>query len=477
MSYDDYLYSDRLSDEYNNNDNTYITKSRDMSNISDNVVFKNEEDDLMIKETEISDEPRVSYCGFFSDSQFSTIINLTSSTIGGGCLNFPAIIDDLGLPLTLIIFIFVTLAVFYTIDLLRNFVVDTKSFSFALMTNEILGKCWLKIYVICSLIFYISIEINNLYMIYTILLRMFKIKEGHNLLLLNVFFFPISIIIEIFMCSYIAKIKRVHLFSLISSILFMIALIIIIIEGSKNIISGTDKLQKDRLISPPISDKNEHFFRIMTHIIEFLYGYSYHSSYPTLLKNLRIVDDQNTKEVHYLSFLFIFFSYFLITFFGFFTKHPVSHLIERDFEKTVVVIVIFRIILCLFLMSVVPLRFIVIRDNYYSLLKRNETNRKISFKRDLLYVILILLFCNIVVYLTNGSIISLNLGIYCIRLFGGIFGVIIGFVLPVINYIGANGKRKVKSIIGYILTGIFCVIGIFSAAYSFYGICKENEIC
>ena len=476
MSYDDYLSSERISDEYNKNDYTIITKSRDLSNISDNVVFKNEEDDLMIKETEISDEPRISYCGIFSDSQFSAIINLTSSTIGGGCLNFPSIITDLGLPLTLIIFLFVTASVFYTIDLLRHFVVDTKFFSFALMTNEILGKRWLKIYAICSLIFYISIEINNLYMIYTILTQMIELKEAQDILWFNIFFFAFSMIIEIFMCSYISKIKRIHLFSFISSILFMIVLIIIIIEGAKNIILGTDKLKKDRLISPPIDDKSEHFFRIMTHIIEFLYGYSYHSSYPTLLKNLRIVDDQNTKEVHYLSFLFVFFTYFLITFFGFFTIHPVSDLIETKVGQKILVIIIFRIILCLFLMSVVPLRFIVIRDNYYSLLKRNETNRKISFRRDLLYVTLILLLCNIIVYLTNESIITFNFGIYCIRLFGGIFGVIIGFVLPVINYIGANGKRKVKSIIGYILTGIFCVIGILSVAYSLYGICKQKKM-
>ena len=462
MSYDDNdLYSDRGLDEENN-----VTKSnRDMSNISDNIIFKNEEGDLMIKETEVSEEPRVSYCGIYSDSQFSAIINLTSSTIGSGCLNFPSILTSLGLPLTTIIYLFVSLSVYYTIDLLRHFVVDTKFFSFALMTNEILGKNWLKLYVICSLIFYISVEINNLYMIYLILSKMIDDLE-HNLIL-NCIYFSVSIIIEIFMCAYIAKIKRVHLFSFISSILFMIVLIIIIIEGTKNIILGTDnKLSKEKLITPKIDDKSEFFFGIMTRIIEFLYGYSYHSSYPTLLKNLKIVDDTNTKKVHNISFLFVFVTYFIITFFGFFTIHPVSDLIELDLPKKILVIIIFRIILCLFLFSVVPLRFIVIRDNYYSLLKRNETNRKISFRRDLLYVALILLLCNIVVYLTNESIITFNFAIYCIRLFGGLFGVIIGFILPVINYIGANGKRKVKSIVGYILIGIFSVIGILSVGYS-----------
>ena len=68
-------------------------------------------------------------------------------------------------------------------DLLRHFVVDTKFFSFALMTNEILGKQWLKIYAVSSLIFYISIEINNLYTIYTILSQMIELNGEHELIL------------------------------------------------------------------------------------------------------------------------------------------------------------------------------------------------------------------------------------------------------------------------------------------------------
>ena len=62
-----------------------------------------------------------------------------------------------------------------------------------------------------------------------------------------------------------------------------------------------------------------------------------------------------------------------------------------------------------------------------------------------------------------------------LKLFGGIFGVIISFALPVVNYIGANGKTKVKSIIGYILTGIFSVIGLLSVGYSIYGLLIQNK--
>ena len=352
--------------------------------------------------------------------------------------------------------------------------VDTKFFSFALMTNEILGKNWLKIYIISSLIFYISVEINYFYMIYTIISQMVDLK-GDNRLISNIIYFCITIPIEIFICSFISKIKRIHIFSFISSVLFIIVLFIILSQGVKNMIQGTDKFNKDILITPPINNKLEYVLSITTFIIEYLYGYCYHSSYPSLLKNLKTVDNQNTKTVHNISFIYIFVTYFLITFFGFFTIHPVIDIIEKPIGKTIIVIIVFRIYLCLFLFSVVPLRFLVIRDNYTSLIKRNDSTITISFKKDLLYVSQIIILCNIFAFLTNKNIIGFNFATTIIKLFGGIFGVIIGFVLPVINYIGVNGKRKVKSIIGYIVTAIFCVIGIISVGYSFYDIRKKNS--
>ena len=339
MSYDDNneIYSERFLEDDNN-----MTKNN--CNINDTHVFKNKEDDLFIKEDEEVEEPKATYCGISSDTQLSAIVNLISSAIGGGCFNFPEILKNIGLPLTILIFLFVTVCVYYTIDLLRYFVVDTKFFSFSLMTNEILGKNWLKIYIISSLIFYISVEINYFYMIYTIISQMVDLK-GDNRLISNIIYFCITIPIEIFICSFIAKIKRVHIFSLISSVLFIILLFIIITQGVKNMIQGTDKFNKDILITPPINNKLEYVLSITTFIIEYLYGYSYHSSYPSLLKNLKTVDNKYTKTVHNISFIYIFVTYFLITFYGFFTIHPVIDIIEKPIGKTIVVIIVLFIIL------------------------------------------------------------------------------------------------------------------------------------
>ena len=62
-----------------------------------------------------------------------------------------------------------------------------------------------------------------------------------------------------------------------------------------------------------------------------------------------------------------------------------------------------------------------------------------------------------------------------VQAFGGFFGVIISFCLPVINYVSVNGKRKKKSIIGYIILGIFSITGILSTGRTFYQIFVKGE--
>ena len=62
-----------------------------------------------------------------------------------------------------------------------------------------------------------------------------------------------------------------------------------------------------------------------------------------------------------------------------------------------------------------------------------------------------------------------------IQAFGGIFGVIICFCLPVVNYVSVNGKKKVKSIIGYAMVIFFVIVGVFSTVYPIYQIIFETK--
>ena len=441
----------------------------------ENNYFKTE-DDLVIKDNNRPEIEVVSFCGISSDTQFSVIINLISSAIGGGCLNFPSILTSVGLPLTISIFLIVTVSEYYTIDLLRSFVVDTKFFSFGKITLEILKEKWLIIYAISSLIFYLSIEITYLSQIYTILSNLLGFSENYSLLK-NLIFFGLSIPLEIFIFLYYAKVQKIHLMSLISCFIFLLIFLIIVITGTLNLFQEESENKDSSLIKPDIKDKLEFFFSLMSFIIEYLYGYTYHNIYPNLLINLKNIDNKNTKFIHNISFIIILILYFCITFFGSFLKVPMSDILftwNTYQEVNIGRVNLFRVLICLFLFTSMPIRYIIIRDNYTCLLDKKNIS-EISFIKDLIAVILCTIFCNLIVYLTNISIIKFNIVTNFIQLFGGIFGVIICFILPVINYIGVNGKTKMKSILGYILTIVFSIIGLLSVGHSLHGIFIQND--
>jgi amino acid permease len=441
----------------------------------ENNYFKTE-DDLVIKDNNRPEIEVVSFCGISSDTQFSVIINLISSAIGGGCLNFPSILTSAGLPLTISIFLIVTVSVYYTIDLLRSFVVDTKFFSFGKITFEILREKWLIIYTISSLIFYLSIEVTYLSQIYTILSNLLGFSENYSLLK-NIIFFGLSIPLEIFIFLYYAKVQKIHLMSLISCFIFLLIFLIIVITGTLNLFQEESENKDSSLIKPDIKDKLEFFFSLMSFIIEYLYGYTYHNIYTNLLINLKNIDNKNTKFIHNISFIIILILYFCITFFGSFLKVPMSDILftwNTYQEVNIGRVNLFRVLICLFLFTSMPIRYIIIRDNYTCLLDKKNIN-EISFIKDLIAVILCTIFCNLIVYLTNIYIIKFNIVTNFIQLFGGIFGVIICFILPVINYIGVNGKTKMKSILGYILTIVFSIIGLLSVGHSLHGIFIQND--
>ena len=153
-------------------------------------------------------------------------MNVTVSAIGGGCFSFPYMMYEGGIMVIIFIFIFVTGCVYYSIDLLRSFVVDTKYFSFALMTEAILGAKWLKIYAFSSFVIYVSMVINYLTSIYVYIQGMIDF-EG---VLSNIIYFIISMIIEIIICLYISKMNNmIHFLSIVSITSFLLIVFSIIV--------------------------------------------------------------------------------------------------------------------------------------------------------------------------------------------------------------------------------------------------------
>ena len=462
--------TDEFATNFHNNEtiisNDLSEHDDDIGTLSnDNIVYATED-----KSTESISE--ISYCGIKANSEFSAIINIAATAIGAGCLTFPCIISELGIFHSTFVFALVTAANYFSLDLLRSFVVDTKYFSFSLMTEGILGKKWLTVYSISTFIFYLSVNVNYLSLLYSI----FKSSFTSHSSFYGYIFLLATCSIEIFLCLFTSKTAKINLFSLITMVSFSFIIFVVIVEGFhlsiKNEYIG-EKFSKKYLLIPSYEEGGWNaFFASITGCIKYIYGYTFHVSFPTLIGNLKNLNDTNSKKVHNIGFSIIAGSYFIIGFFGYLMKKNVSTVIFREYEDSIqrdYFTITIKVILSIFLFSLIPNRYIAIRDGYTSLIGKD----KLTHTKDLLITTLALILSNALVFMNEelfveeGNI-KLDIFTYMVKIFGGLFGVIICFFLPVINYTAINGYRKLKSIIGFGITGFFLIIGVFSFGYSLY---------
>ena len=159
----------------------------------------------------------------------------------------------------------------------------------------------------------------------------------------------------------------------------------------------------------------------------------------------------------------------IISFFGYLLKEKVPYqlLLEEMKEKNTIL----KIIAFIYLFGLVPLRFITIRDGYECLIGEKKFNYKIDIKLTLicLFIANLIIFFNQVTLKEGRENIYNNneLGNF-LNMFASLLGVIIAFLLPSINYAAINGKTKKKSIIGFIISAFFIILGIIASIFSFF---------
>ena len=482
MSISNNIKSFDSNDQYSINYNCEIEMAEiqsDENDSNENIIFQR--DTPSVDNVQLLNNR--AYCGIIGNSEFSCILNVVVSSIGGGCFGFPYIVYEGGIIIFLILFVFVSICVYYSLDLLRSFVVDTKYFSFASMTEAILGVKWLRTYAICSFTIYTSMVVSYLSTIFIYLKGMHNLENVISIIL----YFLISMIIEIIICLYVTKIANMYLLSMISIICFIVVLFSLIVVSIVANCTGevSNKFVSHNLFFPDLYPDNflNKLFKMSCYIMIYVYGYSYHSTFPTLIGSLKNVNNSNTKKVHIISFGIISIAYFLFSIFGFLLSNIVPNEIFQENDDLfkggwATLRKPFKYILIIFLLLLIPIRFIVLRDNYITLIGK----KKLTVSKELGIVTLFIIICNFLVfcvaefdkYFSNLQFKTL------VQTFGGMFGVIISFCLPVVNYVSVNGKRKIKSIIGYIILSIFVLIGIFSTGHTFYHIFvgsnkKKNE--
>lgn len=399
---------------------------------------------------------------FKGDNEFYGIVNLLASCIGSGCVTFPSLLQTAGIFTSLFIFIIVSMSIYFSFYLLRSFIISTNLFSFSEITQKILGNKWLKIYAFCAVIFYMSMEINYINLIVEYGAKgLFSIEKTYFMII----FYIVSCIIEIFLCLYTSKISHLHILSLISVVCFTFIVLSLIAYSFSYIKdkSTKEKFSSDKFFMPMSDSTIKYFMSICSCFIEYIYSYSCHSSFPTLIGNLK-TKEEKTKATVNIFFVILFIAYTLISFFGY-----ISQINTEEKHKTLILFTdeslqgffnyILQVIIIIFFICLIPIRFIVIRDNYKSFLSIG-----FSYKIDFIFISVNIILVNIISYFCSSDsniIFSLN------EMFGGIFGVTICFVLPMITYISIHNKGEIISILGYIMAIFFFIIGLFTAVYSF----------
>ena len=445
----------------------FYGKMPDQSNtINDDVSEK------LIKPKENNNKKECTLCSFNLNAWF-TIINLVTGALGGGVIAFPSILRDIGMVTGMICFFIVAFSVYYSLDLLRRFVVDTKLFSYASITNATLGYFWLIMYSISSFIVYMMSIASYLHILFLISFSVIGIsddKEDKSVEKLIYFF--ISYIIEVLLCLFTSNLSKIHILSTICFCIFVIILLAVIIGGFINITKGN----LDYATAFEIKKYNnswEKFICIMSKINEFLVGFLSHSTFPTLLNLYKSPnDDEKTKKINKVQLIILYILYGLYTIFGLFylgnsndvdknnnNKYKTKDLKTGDY--------IVNILLMVYIISLVPIRYLIIRDNYTSVLKKDYLPAKIEIPITCLCILICNIFASLI---RNNRITDVFMNIFI-----AIFGVFICFILPVINFVKLNDKTKIRSIIGYIISGIFILIGIFSIIFYIIDWKKNNK--
>ena len=445
-----------------------INKETDVSFDENDINDENDKDVILETLRNNSLSSVKSYLSINNNSTLSAVLNICSSAIGAGCLSLPHCLDSAGIFNSFIVFIFIAGCIYYSLELLRSFLVDTKYSSFSVMTETVLGKKWLIVYSLTSFLCYFSVNINYMIVNYSIFRKIYS-NSGWERYVFGILFLLVTYVIEIILCLFTRKINKIYILSLIVIIVFFIFIIILIIGGFDGF--STEKFSFEKFFNPFNGKKPyEILFEIISTSITYIYTFAYHSTYPTFLSNVS-PDQKTSKKVNLISFGIICISYIIISFFGYLFKKEVPEVLflkeVEDSDKNFINIFI-QIMVFIMLFSLIPFRHITIRDGYKGLISKEKFNNRI----DLILTAVFLFIANLIVFIDaeifeDGTHDYKILEIF-INILGGFLGVILCFLLPVINFAAINGKTKIKSIIGYIISIFFIIVVIISAYYSIY---------
>lgn len=424
-----------------------INKSNDKTTTNNNDI------------NEYKDNEKLNVC-FLNLKGWLCVINLMACAVGSGVFAYPSIMFNIGIGYSIIGLIVLIIPVYFSLDLLRRFAVDTKLFSYSSIIQATLGYFWVVMYDLSSFLFYML-------GISTYLKSLFNITDSvipglNDNTFGKVFYYIITYIIELALCLFTSNLSKISYLSLIVICLFIIILIRTIIESIYNMSTETERFDYVTAFVIKGEDNSwDKFLSFTSKINDIFFGFLSHCQYPLILNTYEDgSNEEKTKKINKIQLFFVSILYFLFTFFGLFCldeENPAELFLNKrsldNFGEY-----LFNILLMIYLLALTAIRYTVIKDNYLSILKKDF----LSAKYEIIILAICVLINNLVITILEDS----KIRTIFVTIFTGLFGVFFCFVLPVINYIKINGKTKTRSIIGYIISVFFLLIGIFSIIYS-----------
>ena len=139
-------------------------------------------------------------------------------------------------------------------------------------------------------------EVGYLSSIYIYVNGMYNLES----VLSKILYFLVSIIVEIIICLYITRIANMHFLSIISILCFTVMLISLIIVSIVANCNGdvSNKFTSHNLYFPDLFPNTiiNKLLKVSSYLMVYVYGYSYHSTFPTLIGSLYNVNNSTTKK-------------------------------------------------------------------------------------------------------------------------------------------------------------------------------------
>ena len=375
------------------------------------------------------------------------ILSVIAGTFGAGCLTFPYAFSRVGLIPGISLLLFISLSMGLMLKLLVKAGIKSKIFNFSNFALETLGPIWNNVYNVCSILLLVGAIMNYMLTSYEMIEQFSLQIFGFDLQPYRIALFAGGCFLIQIPLSLFRDMSKLQYASLIASAMIFIVIIIIVVEAPFYFIQNGAKG-----LTIPMFKSLSWDYLDATAII--MYGYMNHNAIlqiiseikkPTLSRGNKVIN--RSWIVNFLFYLFISLGGFISTL----DQTPPIFIKRQDLESFSpdYAIIASRAVIAICLFSLIPLRWNLMREAIASLCKVE----KMPPKKDIILTIVCMISFNVIVYFVN--IITI------IGFIGGIVTVMISFIIPLFGYQYVFRKKKMSFILilGYILFGIFLVIG------------------